>query len=101
MKKYLLGLFAIILAVAFSSFSNSTTNSKKAFTTYYFQWNGSSYDNAVVPTGQLPTTTKYCTNTISNQCDGGFSAVTDLGDNGDGTHTFAPSGSPTVLDYIN
>ena len=103
MKKYLLGLFAVVLAVAFSSFSNvtNTKSSQKAFTTYFFTWNGSSYDPITLPTSQLPPTTAYCSNVISDQCDAGFTSINDV-DNLDGTHTFSPVVSSLVqVDYRN
>lgn len=40
MKKYLLGLFAVVLAIGFSAFTKSQPVEKK-FATFYLQYNGS------------------------------------------------------------
>lgn len=53
MKKYLLGLVAVVLAIGFSAFTKAKVESKRTFGTYYWypvdefgQTTGPTYDNS-------------------------------------------------------
>ncbi len=100
-KKLMLPILAVIVGVAASAFTVNTHKTSPD-SLWYFQLSGTTYQAITLPPNQAPPTTPYCSNTLTDQCDGGFtqSNVT-VTTNPDGTQTYTPNTSPTVKDYRN
>ncbi len=85
MKKYLLGIIAVVMAIGFSSFSSSEVKKDKAFTTYNWYAVDYSIPGGVIPSGaQVVMSNKTvaeataldgCTDTPNLHCLRGFSGT--------------------------
>ncbi len=82
MKKYLLGLLAIILAVSFSAFTNVKAKSSKLTSYKWFQISGTysptsavlQVDASYLGEGEIPPSGSGCSGS-TNQCVSGFNST--------------------------
>jgi len=100
MKKYLLGAFAVVLAISFSAFTNVSSKNSK-FITYYFRVSNSvtpgqeASATLTFPSSQPPTSVTSCSGSIHDCVLGFANAIQDT----DGLWKPADASNNIITDY--